>query len=147
LGNVQMLEPAALVAALDARVLPLVAELSQAVAERAADLPHAERSLRLAVTLLAKALLQHLPRLHEGPAFLPLWEAILAALQRAVKVRFLPRRNSAHSEVPVAGCDVGRHLRPPLHTCDSELSIRFAPSRSNPTQRTASSANTSCAVP
>ena len=102
---------------------------------------------RLAVTLLAKALLQHLPRLHEGPAFLPLWEAILAALQRAVKVRFLPRRNSAHSEVPVAGCDVGRHLRPPLHTCDSELSIRFAPSRSNPTQRTASSANTSCAVP
>jgi brefeldin A-resistance guanine nucleotide exchange factor 1 len=80
------LDAATLVAAFDARVLPVVAELSQAVSDRAADVPHAERSLRLAVTLLTKGFLQHLPRLHHVPAFLPLWQAILAALERAIKV-------------------------------------------------------------
>ncbi|KAK9841755.1 hypothetical protein WJX81_000904 [Elliptochloris bilobata] len=84
--------------ALDAAVVPLVAQLAGALTARSRTDPGIERTLRAAVLLLCKALLQFLLPLAAEPAFPALWAATLGALGECTK----PRSEELAEAVPEA---------------------------------------------
>ena len=63
-------------------IIPLTAHLAAAVSSGSAQLRGADRSLRLAVGLLTKTLLQNLGALRGQPAFPKLWDATLQVRRR-----------------------------------------------------------------
>jgi hypothetical protein len=64
-------------AALGDDIIPMVAKLARAVSAQSATLRGADRTLRLAVGLMTKTLLQNLIRLRAQPSFPELWDRIL----------------------------------------------------------------------
>lgn len=64
-------------AALGDTIIPLVGALAMAVNAGNAALHGADRSLKMGVALMTKALLQNLSILHQQPGFAKLWDRIL----------------------------------------------------------------------
>lgn len=66
-------------------LLPLVSELAALLQSNSRDHAELDRTLRLAVNMLSKSLLQSLPVLRSLPAFPEIWVATLTALQDCTK--------------------------------------------------------------
>jgi hypothetical protein len=62
-------------------LVPLVRELARLLASRPREYPGVDRTLRVAVNLLTKAVLQYLPVLSPEPDFPEAWLAVLQAMQ------------------------------------------------------------------
>ncbi|KAL3131638.1 hypothetical protein ABBQ38_007935 [Trebouxia sp. C0009 RCD-2024] len=68
-------------------LLPLMADLARFVSTRARDFPGVDRSLRISLNMVTKALLQYLMLLAPDPDFPELWARILQVLQDCTKNR------------------------------------------------------------
>ncbi|EIE18029.1 Sec7-domain-containing protein, partial [Coccomyxa subellipsoidea C-169] len=83
-------------AALADIIIPLVGHLAMAVNAQSAALRGSERSLKLAVGLMTKILLQNLGRLQAQPAFAKLWDRMLqkyVTFKSSVQVLYECKRN------------------------------------------------------
>lgn len=64
---------------------PLTGELAGYVSSRAKSHPEADKSLRLAVTILTKTAMQYMPAMLPQPGFAEAWSRMLVTLQAATK--------------------------------------------------------------
>lgn len=79
-------------AALGDLIVPMVGHLAVAVNSQSAALRDAERSLKLAVGLMTKTLLQNLTKLQCQPGFAKLWDRILQVRARCLEPQLMFRR-------------------------------------------------------